>query len=187
MQEVIKSTQVNGHAHDHESSDELRLENTSSSVQHTSTAEQEIKLESNVLAPAALWCSPKAAKQFISQVRAATPTASPENQLVLSPGEVVDVQVPTSTHASAIFFEFVTEKGDIGFGLRFHRHSEKQAQSWPLQELLPVTKRNCSIDLILGSHRYEHQGTYTLVFDNSHSPTDPKVVYYKVFYQSTSH
>ena len=144
-------------------------------------------LDSNVFAPVALWCSPKAAKQFISQVRASSPTEQPENQLILNPGESVEVQVPTSTQASAVFFEFVTEKGDIGFGLKFHRQSDNQGHTWPLHELLPVTKRNCSIDLILGNHRYEHQGTYILQFDNSHSPTESKVVYYKVFYQSNAH
>ena len=140
-----------------------------------------------MLAPAALWCSPKAAKQFISQVRAASPTGHPENQLVLTPGETVDVQVPTSPQASAVFFEFVTERGDIGFGLKFHRRSDSPGPSWAVRELLPVTKRNCSVDLILGNHHYEHQGTYILTFDNSHSPNEAKVVYYKVFYQSTTH
>lgn len=140
-----------------------------------------------MLAPAALWCSPKAAKQFISQVRAASPTGHPENQLVLTPGETVDVQVPTSPQASAVFFEFVTERGDIGFGLKFHRRGDSPGPSWAVRELLPVTKRNCSVDLILGNHHYEHKGTYILTFDNSHSPNEAKVVYYKVFYQSTTH
>lgn len=160
------------------------------SFRHTTTVHHDHhnELDSNVVAPAALWCSPKAAKQFISQVRAASPSGHPENQLVLNPGESVDVQVPTSTQASAVFFEFVTERGDIGFGLTFQRKSEVAGggHSWPVQELLPVTKRNCSVDLILGNHRYEHQGLYTLKFDNSHSPAEPKVVYYKVFYQSAT-
>lgn len=156
-------------------------------VHHLPITRQQNELDSNVLAPAALWCSPKAAKRFISQLRAASFTGHPENQLLLNPGEIVDVQVPTSTQASAVFFEFVTERGDIGFGLTFHRRSDSPSHVWPVQELLPVTKRNCSVDLILGNHRYQHQGTYTLKFDNSHSPTEPRVVFYKVFYQNTTH
>ena len=182
---IINESAKEGHNSTHHSM--LAHSNSSSPHGHTTVHEHHNELDSNVVAPAALWCSPKAAKQFISQVRAASPMGHPENQLVLNPGESVDVQVPTSTQASAVFFEFVTERGDIGFGLTFQRKSENPGHSWPIQELLPVTKRNCSVDLILGNHRYEHQGLYTLKFDNSHSPAESKVVYYKVFYQSTAH
>lgn len=132
----------------------------------------------SVLAPAALWCSPKAARQFIFQVK-----DSVDSQLVINSGESVVIQVPTSTDASAIFWEFVTESGDIGFGLGFQRSS---SQECPVEVLLPVVRRDCSEDLVLGSHQYQSQGTYFLHFDNSHSHQSPKVVYYKVFYQKTT-
>ena len=77
----------------------------------------------------------------------------------------------------------------MGFGLRFQRKSEADDDSgreWPVDELLPVVRRNCSEDLILGSHQYQSAGTYFLQFDNLHSVQSSAVVYYKVFYQKTA-
>ncbi len=98
----------------------------------------------------------------------------------------MSIQVPTSTEASAIFWEFVTAGGDIGFGLNFRRSDREAGHECPVDELLPVVRRDCSEDLVLGSHTYQTQGTYFLVFDNSLSPGGPKVVYYKVFYQKSA-
>ena len=135
----------------------------------------------SVLAPAALWCSPKAAKHFLNQAQ-----RTPESQLLVSGGESVSIQVPTSEEGSAIFWEFVTESGDIGFGLSFQKRSEGARHECPMEELLPIVRRDCSEDLVLGSHQYQSQGTYFLQFDNSYSPNVTKVVYYKVFYQKTT-
>ncbi len=132
----------------------------------------------SVLAPAALWCTPKAARQFISQI-----SKSPDHRVEVGPGEALTIQVPTSIKASAIFWEFVTEKEDIGFGLCYQRSPGEGVVLYPVDQLLPVTKRDCSEDLILGSHQYMTQGTYMLQFDNSHC-TSTKIVYYKVFYQT---
>ena len=87
------------------------------------------------------------------------------------------VQVPTSPQATALFWEFVTESGDVGFGLSFQRGKQ-------LDRLLPITVRDCSQDLVMGSHQYQDQGVYVLEFANSHS-TLPKVVHYRVFYQTS--
>lgn len=76
-----------------------------------------------------------------------------------------------------MFWEFVTESGDIGFGVSLQRGEQRQ-------RLLPITVRNCSQDLILGNHQYQEQGVYVLEFVNSHS-TLPKVVHYRVFYQTS--
>ncbi len=135
----------------------------------------------SVLAPAALWCSPKAARHFVSQAQ-----GSPESRLVIGGGETLSVQVPTSTEASAIFWEFVTTAGDVGFGLNFQRKATEAGQGWPVEELLPVVRRDCSEDLVLGSHTYQTQGTYYLLFDNSLSPDTQKLIYYKVFYQRSA-
>jgi acyl-CoA-binding protein len=132
------------------------------------------------LAPAALWCSPKSARQFIAQS-----SGSLQYQLTINPGETVTVQVPTSPGATAIFWEFVTTSGDIGFGLSFQRSNEGETV-YPVESLLPVVKRDCSEDLVLGSHQYQLSGTYFLHFDNSHCPTTSKFVYYKVFYQRST-
>ena len=95
------------------------------------------------------------------------------------------VQVPTSTSATAIFWEFVTTVGDIGFGLSFQRSSEGGV-NYPIESLLPIVRRDCSEDLVLGSHQYQLMGTYFLHFDNSHCQTNSKSVYYKVFYQKST-
>ena len=136
------------------------------------------------LAPAALWCSPKSARQFIAQSGA----SSSQYQLVVNPGETVTVQVPTSPGATAIFWEFVTTSGDIGFGLSFQRTDDPRDDSltFPVESLLPIVRRDCSEDLVLGSHQYQLTGTYFLHFDNSHCTTASKFVYYKVFYQKST-
>lgn len=131
----------------------------------------------SALAPAALWCSPKSAREFVTKMQ--TSTSSSANRLNLAPGERVLVQVPTSPQASAIIWEFATEQGDVGFGLNFQRCGEVQKA---VQQLLPVTPRDCGVDLVLGKHQYQEQGTYLLEFVNTHS-TRPKIVYYRVFYQ----
>ena len=82
----------------------------------TAPPEKPTKTKS-VLAPAALWCKPKAAKPFIDQVK----KESIDSQLVINPGETVAIQIPTSTDASAIFWQFVTESSDMVFGLGFQR------------------------------------------------------------------
>lgn len=144
------------------------------------------------LAPAALWCSPNAARNFIRQLQVALSDPSISAPLTVAPGETVSVQVPTSAHASAIFWEFATEGGGIGFGLSFQRsrkQGQEEGQDSKLhrlsEQLLPVTLRDCWEDLVLGNHQYQEEGTYTLDFVNSHS-TLPKTVYYKVFYQNTT-
>lgn len=141
------------------------------------------KVVKSPLAPAALWCSPKSARQFIAQSG-----ASSQYQLAVNPGETVTVQVPTSPSANAIFWEFVTTSGDIGFGLSFQRANEPHDNSvtYPVESLLPIVKRDCSEDLVLGSHQYQLTGTYFLHFDNSHCTTASKFVYYKVFYQRST-
>ena len=90
------------------------------------------------------------------------------------------VQVPTSLQSSAIIWEFATEKGSVGFGLKFERSGEDQALVY---QLLPVTPRECATDLMLGKHQYQEQGTYLLEFINIHS-TCSTIVYYRVFYQN---
>lgn len=177
---------------------DLHLESGESSPRSSSSAQppftnpaKQEQVVHTALPPAALWCSPKAARNFIAQLQSSSPSGLPANvPLVLAPGETVSVQVPTSTQATAIFWEFATESGDIGFGLGFEWSEERNRREGEgrnhkfSEQLLPVTLRECWEDLVLGSHQYQDQGTYTLNFVNSHS-TLPKTVYYKVFYQTT--
>lgn len=87
----------------------------------------------------------------------------------------------------------MTEHGDIGFGLSFQRSEgrdsgdvtgSKRSKQRDFEQLLPVTLKDCSEDLVLGRHQYQDEGLYTLDFVNSHSSA-PKVVYYRVFYQNS--
>ena len=94
------------------------------------------------------------------------------------------MQVRTSPQAAVIVWQFGTLGGQIGFGLSFQRQEGGKDQM-DSEQLLPVMERNCSEDLLLGSHQYQEAGTYTLHFVNLHS-TSPRVVYYRVFYQNTS-
>lgn len=143
-----------------------------------------------VLAPATVWFKPKATGKFISEMQAQPAAVVP---LSLAAAESVAVQVPTSQQASAIVWEFGTLHGDIGFGLSFQRQEVEGRgrgqgelnNHGDLEQLLPVMQRDCSEDLLLGSHQYQEGGIYTLDFVNSHS-TVPKVVYYRVFYQTSS-
>lgn len=131
------------------------------------------------LAPATVWFKPRASSKFIAELQAQPTAVAPLN---LVAGESVAVQVPTSPQASAIVWEFGTVHGDVGFGLSFLKSGASHAD---LEQLLPVMRRDCSEDLLLGSHQYQEAGTYILDFVNSHS-TIPKLVYYRVFYQTAS-
>lgn len=162
------------------------LSSSSAPAPSSSPGKQEHPLH-NALAPAALWCSPRAARNFVAQLQTSPADPSANVPLVLAPGETVSVQVPTTTQASAIFWEFATAGGDVGFGLGFQwseSHSKGEGPHRYSEQLLPVTVRECWEDLVLGSHQYQDTGVYTLNFVNSHSDT-PKTVYYKVFYQTT--
>ena len=150
-----------------------------SSTTHVQSPERLDTLHT-ALAPVSMWCSPRAARPFINEVK-----KSPHSTLTLAPGETVMVRVQTSAEASAIFWEFVTETGDVGFGVNFQQSSDEDREC-PSRELLPVVRRDCSEDLVLGSHQYQVPGTYYLHFDNSHSTDTATVVYYKVFYQSNA-
>ena len=127
--------------------------------------------------PASLWCKPNAAREFIEQIK-----DGKETRLVVGRGETVTVRVGTSDDAFAVFWEFVTENYDIGFGLNFIPEPSEPDESSTEYELLPVTRRDCSVDVVMGNHQYNTKGTYLLKFDNSYSLIRAKVVYYKVYY-----
>lgn len=126
-----------------------------------------------LLASAALWCTPKAAGHFIAQVQ-----GIPNCCVRINSSEVIDILVPTNEAASAVFWDFVSVGGALGFGLTFLLRGKEKAT-----ELLPVVKRDCTQDIVHGFHHYQQvEGTYSLHFDNSNSDR-AVVVYYRVFYQ----
>ncbi|OQV15074.1 putative Protein TMED8 [Hypsibius exemplaris] len=68
------------------------------------------------------------------------------------------------------------EKGAAGAG------RDKPAGP-PIDEVIPVYRRNCHEEVIAGSHLYPaRQGVYLLKFDNSFSLWRSKTLYYRVYY-----
>ena len=49
-------------------------------------------------------------------------------------------------------------------------------------EILPVVRRPCNEEVIIGSHMYPGRGEYLLKFDNSYSLFRSKTLYYRVYY-----
>lgn len=70
-----------------------------------------------------------------------------------------------------------TELGDIE-----RRGSSKRNEKPTTDELVPVYRRDCHLEVICGSHRYPGQGFYVLKFDNSYSLWRSKWLYYRVYY-----
>jgi hypothetical protein len=51
-----------------------------------------------------------------------------------------------------------------------------------VDEILPVVRRPCHEEVIVGSHMYPGRGVYLLKFDNSYSLFRSKTLYYRVYY-----
>ena len=124
--------------------------------------------------PPALWSKPKAAAQLISELGSAG-----SHVLQVSRSEMAVVKVDTSDSASGIFWEFCTEAYDIGFGVGFLMRGAAQEKE---QELLPIVRRECSEDVITGTHTFSAPGTYMFKFDNTYSMFRSKKVFYRVYY-----
>lgn len=52
----------------------------------------------------------------------------------------------------------------------------------PTDEIVPVYRRDCHIQVHAGSHQYPGSGVYLLKFDNSYSLWRSKTLYYRVYY-----
>ena len=110
---------------------------------------------------------------------------------------------------TCVFWEFATEFYDLGFGVSFEwsqpqtknitvavnesddeefGEEDKSAEneSSPpkprVDEVLPVVRRPCNEEVIIGSHLYPGRGVYLLKFDNSYSLFRSKALYYRVYY-----
>lgn len=110
---------------------------------------------------------------------------------------------------TCVFWEFATEFYDLGFGVSFEwsqpqtknitvavnesddeefGEEDKSAEneSSPpkprVDEVLPVVRRPCNEEVIIGSHLYPGRGVYLLKFDNSYSLFRSKTLYYRVYY-----
>ncbi|EDO39149.1 predicted protein, partial [Nematostella vectensis] len=51
-----------------------------------------------------------------------------------------------------------------------------------VDEILPVVRRPCHEEVIVGSHMYPGRGVYLLKFDNSYSLFRSKTLFYRVYY-----
>ena len=59
------------------------------------------------------------------------------------------IRVRTSDDVFAIFWEFITANYDIGFGLGFIPEPSSPEEQAAEMELLPVTRRDCSVDVVI--------------------------------------
>ena len=52
----------------------------------------------------------------------------------------------------------------------------------PVDEIIPIFRRDCHEEVYAGSHLYPGRGVYLLKFDNSYSLWRSKTLYYRVYY-----
>lgn len=52
----------------------------------------------------------------------------------------------------------------------------------PMDEIIPIYRRDCHQEVYAGSHKYPGRGIYLLKFDNSYSLFRSKTLYYRVYY-----
>ncbi|XP_071476525.1 Golgi resident protein GCP60-like [Diadema antillarum] len=75
--------------------------------------------------------------------------------------------------------EFEDEEGEIGKG-DVERGSKDRGP--PMDEIIPIYRRDCHQEVYAGSHKYPGRGIYLLKFDNSYSLFRSKTLYYRVYY-----
>ncbi|XP_052768602.1 Golgi resident protein GCP60-like [Mya arenaria] len=92
----------------------------------------------------------------------------------ISPSNTVSVHVSESSDEEELEDEDGkpndVEKGD------------KQDNKPPVDEIIPVYRRDCHEEVYCGSHAYPGRGVYLLKFDNSYSLWRSKTLYYRVYY-----
>lgn len=77
------------------------------------------------------------------------------------------------------------ESDDEESGTTTHGDPEKgqrRSNRPPTDEIVPVYRRDCHIQVHAGSHQYPGSGVYLLKFDNSYSLWRSKTLYYRVYY-----
>nr|CAB3219678.1 Golgi resident protein GCP60 [Phallusia mammillata] len=158
------------------------------------------------IAEPSMWTRPQL-DEFKQQIK-----RDPESVLSVGRGEVVTVRVPTHEEGAYVFWEFATDSYDLGFGVYFEwtnstgenqvsvevgestddetdeeggdleRGSGNEPNRPPIDEVVPVYRRDCHLEVNAGSHRYPGRGVYLLKFDNSYSLWRSKTLYYRVYY-----
>ncbi|KAI6649467.1 hypothetical protein LOD99_11832 [Oopsacas minuta] len=136
--------------------------------------------------PGYLWCKRSEAAEFIRSIR-----ELPDSRVLISPGESITIKAPVYPDVNTLFWEFATERYDIGFGAELEVCTDTDTSSPSDQteftEIIPKERRLCCEDVIVGCHRaispseLKGQRTYYLRFDNKYSLLTSKVLYYKVY------
>lgn len=76
----------------------------------------------------------------------------------------------------------VNESDDDEFAEEDDKPAENETNKPRVDEILPVVRRPCHEEVIVGSHMYPGRGVYLLKFDNSYSLFRSKTLYYRVYY-----
>lgn len=147
--------------------------------------------------------SESAKPEIVSLAPALTPDVLKANAikngsiLEITRGEVVRVKVPNpGGELRRVFWQFMTEARDIGFGIDYEtpksaaksstdssEPSSPTSDDVELQSIKPITRCGYNQEIISGSHTMQTAGSWLLLFDNSFSYLRSKKVYYHVEYQ----
>ncbi|KAL3309208.1 Golgi resident protein GCP60 [Cichlidogyrus casuarinus] len=75
----------------------------------------------------------------------------------------------------------VAFSGDMESGAG-KRRRRRHSSELPVDELIPIIRRDCHLQVYCGQHQYPGQGRYLFKFDNSFSLIRSKWLYYRVYY-----
>ena len=83
-------------------------------------------------------------------------------------------------HFTRLFYHFAEYSHDPEKAINAEDGSGSQQPA--VDEIVPVYRRECHVEVQAGSHRYPGRGVYLLKFDNSYSLWRSKTLYYRVYY-----
>ncbi|XP_045167105.2 Golgi resident protein GCP60-like isoform X2 [Mercenaria mercenaria] len=93
----------------------------------------------------------------------------------IAPSNTVSVHVSESSDEE----ELEEEEGKAN---DVEKGGDKRDDRPPVDEIIPVYRRDCHEEVYCGSHAYPGRGVYLLKFDNSYSLWRSKTLYYRVYY-----
>ncbi|KAI8489289.1 Golgi resident protein GCP60 [Branchiostoma belcheri] len=95
----------------------------------------------------------------------------------IAPSNAVSVHVSESSDEEDED-EDVEGEGEEGQDVEKGARSDRP----PTDEIVPIYRRDCHVEVYAGSHMYPGRGVYLLKFDNSYSLWRSKTLYYRVYY-----
>ncbi len=72
--------------------------------------------------------------------------------------------------------------GGVAKPADIEKGNKTQENKPPIDEIIPIFRRDCHEEVYAGSHLYPGRGVYLLKFDNSFSLWRSKTLYYRVYY-----